>query len=177
MALFDLGPGREQLLTPGPVPSDSKVSAMEGTGESTCPGSCSQGSYRGMECGAMKRCQCLLQMATLSVCGGGWLSVSPRQLLQHECPKCPELPPFSLFGDLEHHMRKQHELFCCKLCLKYLKVHPHPHSTHLGLSGIQGEPQAEIDGGQVLQRSDVVGLSQTALRGWLLPQTLDRPDP
>ncbi|EPY88944.1 zinc finger protein 598 [Camelus ferus] len=44
-----------------------------------------------------------------------------RQLLQHECPRCPELPPFGLFGDLEQHMRKQHELFCCKLCLKHLK--------------------------------------------------------
>ncbi|XP_054991405.1 E3 ubiquitin-protein ligase ZNF598 isoform X2 [Sorex araneus] len=45
-----------------------------------------------------------------------------RQLLQHECPRCPELPPFSLFGDLEQHMRKQHELFCCKLCLRHLKI-------------------------------------------------------
>uniref|UniRef100_A0A452VBD6 Zinc finger protein 598 n=1 Tax=Ursus maritimus TaxID=29073 RepID=A0A452VBD6_URSMA len=44
-----------------------------------------------------------------------------RQLLPHECPQCPELPPFGLFGDLEQHMRKQHELFCCKLCLKHLK--------------------------------------------------------
>lgn len=51
-----------------------------------------------------------------------------RQLLQHECPQCPELPPFGLFGDLEQHMRKQHELFCCKLCLKHLKVRPGPRS-------------------------------------------------
>lgn len=58
--------------------------------------------------------------------------MSPRQLLHHECPRCPELPPFGLFGDLEQHMRKQHELFCCKLCLKHLKVRAHPHSA-LGL--------------------------------------------
>ncbi|XP_040829500.1 E3 ubiquitin-protein ligase ZNF598-like isoform X2 [Ochotona curzoniae] len=45
-----------------------------------------------------------------------------RQLLQHECPQCPDLPPFGLFGDLEQHMRRQHELFCCKLCLKHLKI-------------------------------------------------------
>ncbi|KAM9209492.1 E3 ubiquitin-protein ligase ZNF598 isoform 2-T2 [Dugong dugon] len=45
-----------------------------------------------------------------------------RQLLQHECPQCPALPAFSLFGDLEQHMRRQHELFCCKLCLKHLKI-------------------------------------------------------
>lgn len=92
----------------------------------------------------------MLQMATLSVCGGGWLSVSPRQLLQHECPRCPELPPFGLFGDLEQHMRKQHELFCCKLCLKHLKVRTYSYSTHLGLSETEGEPQVEVDGGQAV---------------------------
>lgn len=58
----------------------------------------------------------------MSVWHGGWLWCLPRQLLQHECPQCPQLPPFGLFGDLEQHMRKQHELFCCKLCLKHLKV-------------------------------------------------------
>ncbi|NWU93019.1 ZN598 ligase, partial [Upupa epops] len=45
-----------------------------------------------------------------------------RKLLQHECPLCPELKPFSTFMDLEQHMRKQHELFCCKLCVKHLKI-------------------------------------------------------
>lgn len=80
-------------------------------------------------------CQCPLRMATLSAQGCGGLLVSSRQLLHHECPRCPELPPFGLFGDLEQHMRKQHELFCCKLCLKHLKVRSHPHSTSLGLSG------------------------------------------
>uniref|UniRef100_F7GIS8 Zinc finger protein 598, E3 ubiquitin ligase n=1 Tax=Monodelphis domestica TaxID=13616 RepID=F7GIS8_MONDO len=45
-----------------------------------------------------------------------------RKLLQHECPLCPEQRPFSLFVDLEQHMRKQHELFCCKLCVKHLKI-------------------------------------------------------
>lgn len=56
----------------------------------------------------------------------GDLVHSLRQLLQHECPQCPDLPPFGLFGDLEQHMRRQHELFCCKLCLKHLKVGPDP---------------------------------------------------
>lgn len=67
-----------------------------------------------------------------------------RQLLQHECPKCPELPPFSLFGDLEHHMRKQHELFCCKLCLKYLKIFTHERKWYsrkdLARHRMQGDP-------------------------------------
>ena len=57
-------------------------------------------------------------------CLGGLARCLPRQLLQHECPRCPERPPFSLFGDLEQHMRKQHELFCCKLCLRHLQVSP-----------------------------------------------------
>ncbi|XP_061456266.1 E3 ubiquitin-protein ligase ZNF598 [Rhineura floridana] len=45
-----------------------------------------------------------------------------RKLLQHECPLCPEARPFATVVDLEQHMRKQHELFCCKLCVKHLKI-------------------------------------------------------
>ncbi|XP_077305499.1 E3 ubiquitin-protein ligase ZNF598 [Lithobates pipiens] len=43
-----------------------------------------------------------------------------RWLLQHECWLCPDRP-FHTFADLEQHMRKYHELFCCKLCVNYLK--------------------------------------------------------
>ncbi|XP_034986589.2 E3 ubiquitin-protein ligase ZNF598 [Zootoca vivipara] len=45
-----------------------------------------------------------------------------RKLLQHECPLCPEAKPFATIVDLEQHMRKQHELFCCRLCVKHLKI-------------------------------------------------------
>ncbi|NWX24182.1 ZN598 ligase, partial [Aegotheles bennettii] len=45
-----------------------------------------------------------------------------RKLLQHECSLCPDAKPFNTFVDLEQHMRKQHELFCCKLCVKHLKI-------------------------------------------------------
>lgn len=45
-----------------------------------------------------------------------------RHLLSPECPRCPEPKVFSRFEELEQHMRKQHELFCCKLCSKHLKV-------------------------------------------------------
>ncbi|XP_008120356.1 E3 ubiquitin-protein ligase ZNF598 [Anolis carolinensis] len=45
-----------------------------------------------------------------------------RKLLQHECPLCPDARPFATVVDLEQHMRKQHELFCCKLCVKHLKI-------------------------------------------------------
>ncbi|KAL7830566.1 hypothetical protein SRHO_G00316930 [Serrasalmus rhombeus] len=45
-----------------------------------------------------------------------------RRILLSECPKCPEPKVFSKFEELEQHMRKQHELFCCKLCAKHLKI-------------------------------------------------------
>ncbi|KAI4884012.1 hypothetical protein NFI96_019532 [Prochilodus magdalenae] len=45
-----------------------------------------------------------------------------RRILLSECPQCPEPKVFSKFEELEQHMRKQHELFCCKLCAKYLKI-------------------------------------------------------
>ncbi|XP_030704261.1 E3 ubiquitin-protein ligase ZNF598 isoform X2 [Globicephala melas] len=67
-----------------------------------------------------------------------------RQLLQHECPRCPELPPFGLFGDLEQHMRKHHELFCCKLCLKHLKIFTYERKWYsrkdLARHRMQGDP-------------------------------------
>ncbi|XP_058142629.1 E3 ubiquitin-protein ligase ZNF598 isoform X2 [Dasypus novemcinctus] len=67
-----------------------------------------------------------------------------RQLLQHECPRCPELPPFGLFADLEQHMRKQHELFCCKLCLQHLKIFTHERKWYsrkdLARHRMQGDP-------------------------------------
>lgn len=65
MALFDLGPGGEQLLTPDPALSDSKIRAMVGMGGSPFPGF-SQDIYRGMEQGAMGRCQRSLLMLTLN---------------------------------------------------------------------------------------------------------------
>uniref|UniRef100_A0A673VQA6 Zinc finger protein 598 n=1 Tax=Suricata suricatta TaxID=37032 RepID=A0A673VQA6_SURSU len=67
-----------------------------------------------------------------------------RQLLQHECPQCPELPPFGLFGDLEQHMRRQHELFCCKLCLRHLKIFTYERKWYsrkdLARHRMQGDP-------------------------------------
>ncbi|XP_011888776.1 PREDICTED: zinc finger protein 598 isoform X6 [Cercocebus atys] len=67
-----------------------------------------------------------------------------RQLLQHECPRCPELPPFSLFGDLEQHMRRQHELFCCRLCLQHLQIFTYERKWYsrkdLARHRMQGDP-------------------------------------
>lgn len=48
-----------------------------------------------------------------------------RRLLLPECPHCPEPKVFSKFEELEQHMRKQHELFCCKLCTRHVKIFSH----------------------------------------------------
>ncbi|XP_037112541.1 E3 ubiquitin-protein ligase ZNF598 [Syngnathus acus] len=48
-----------------------------------------------------------------------------RHLLLAQCPCCAEAKIFSKFVELEQHMRKQHELFCCKLCTKHLKIFSH----------------------------------------------------
>ncbi|XP_051905196.1 E3 ubiquitin-protein ligase ZNF598 [Hippocampus zosterae] len=48
-----------------------------------------------------------------------------RHLLLSQCPCCAEPKIFSKFVELEQHMRKQHELFCCKLCTKHLKIFSH----------------------------------------------------
>ncbi|XP_018528416.1 E3 ubiquitin-protein ligase ZNF598 [Lates calcarifer] len=48
-----------------------------------------------------------------------------RHLLLSECVRCSEPKVFSRFEELEQHMRKQHELFCCKLCTRHLKIFSH----------------------------------------------------
>lgn len=67
-----------------------------------------------------------------------------RKLLQHECPLCPEARPFATVVDLEQHMRKQHELFCCKLCVKHLKIFTHERKWYsrkdLARHRIHGDP-------------------------------------
>ncbi|XP_028670268.1 E3 ubiquitin-protein ligase ZNF598 [Erpetoichthys calabaricus] len=67
-----------------------------------------------------------------------------RRILQHECPQCKELKIFNKFEDLEQHMRKQHELFCCKLCAKHLKIFTHERKWYsrkeLARHRMQGDP-------------------------------------
>uniref|UniRef100_A0A3Q0SGB8 RING-type E3 ubiquitin transferase n=1 Tax=Amphilophus citrinellus TaxID=61819 RepID=A0A3Q0SGB8_AMPCI len=57
--------------------------------------------------------------------GDGKIYAQYRHLLLPECLRCSEPKVFSKFEELEHHMRKQHELFCCKLCTKHLKIFSH----------------------------------------------------
>ncbi|XP_029913966.1 E3 ubiquitin-protein ligase ZNF598 isoform X2 [Myripristis murdjan] len=67
-----------------------------------------------------------------------------RRLLLPECPHCPEPKVFSRFEELEQHMRKQHELFCCKLCTKHLKIFSHERKWYnrkdLARHRTQGDP-------------------------------------
>ncbi|KAM4530752.1 E3 ubiquitin-protein ligase ZNF598 [Odontesthes bonariensis] len=58
-------------------------------------------------------------------CGDEMIYAQYRHLLLSECVRCPEPKVFSRFEELEQHMRKQHELFCCKLCSKHLKIFSH----------------------------------------------------
>lgn len=69
-------------------------------------------------------------------------------------------------------MRKQHELFCCKLCLKHLKVTPTA-STWTSRESLAEVTVARPRGGGYRGGWCV----QTAMRGLLLPLALDRPDP
>ncbi|XP_060077761.1 E3 ubiquitin-protein ligase ZNF598-like, partial [Ylistrum balloti] len=42
------------------------------------------------------------------------------KLLEHSCPKCKQT--FRLFRELQTHMRKEHTLFYCDLCIDHLKI-------------------------------------------------------
>ncbi|XP_051570930.1 E3 ubiquitin-protein ligase ZNF598-like [Myxocyprinus asiaticus] len=67
-----------------------------------------------------------------------------RKILLHECLHCPEAKVFSKFEELEQHMRKQHELFCCKLCAKHLKIFSYERKWYnrkeLARHRLQGDP-------------------------------------
>ncbi|XP_054283909.1 E3 ubiquitin-protein ligase ZNF598-like [Macrosteles quadrilineatus] len=43
-------------------------------------------------------------------------------LLAHVCPKCPTRHAFQTFNHLRDHVRKEHELFYCDLCVDNLKI-------------------------------------------------------
>ena len=44
------------------------------------------------------------------------------ELQEHRCTRCDDLKPFRTFFALKEHMRKEHQLFCCDLCIKHIKV-------------------------------------------------------
>ncbi|XP_038551888.1 E3 ubiquitin-protein ligase ZNF598 [Micropterus salmoides] len=67
-----------------------------------------------------------------------------RHLLLPECLRCSEPKVFSKFEELDYHMRKQHELFCCKLCTKHLKIFSHERKWYtrkeLARHRVHGDP-------------------------------------
>lgn len=44
------------------------------------------------------------------------------KLLEHSCSICPNSPSFKTFQTLHDHMKKQHDLHYCDLCVEHLKV-------------------------------------------------------
>ncbi|MCI4392189.1 hypothetical protein PGIGA_G00143030 [Pangasianodon gigas] len=76
--------------------------------------------------------------------GEGRIFAQFRKILLSECPQCPEPKVFSRFDELEQHMRKQHELFCCKLCAKHLKIFSYERKWYnrkeLARHRMQGDP-------------------------------------
>ncbi|XP_054168133.1 E3 ubiquitin-protein ligase ZNF598-like [Oppia nitens] len=44
------------------------------------------------------------------------------KLLEHPCLKCHNRPPFKTIHDLSTHLRKEHELFFCDLCVENIKI-------------------------------------------------------
>ncbi|KAK6643182.1 hypothetical protein RUM43_004685 [Polyplax serrata] len=44
------------------------------------------------------------------------------KLLEHSCSICPNSPSFKTFQTLHDHMKKQHDLHYCDLCVEHLKI-------------------------------------------------------
>ncbi|XP_046660073.1 E3 ubiquitin-protein ligase ZNF598 [Homalodisca vitripennis] len=65
-------------------------------------------------------------------------------LLAHVCSKCPGRHAFQTFAILREHMRKEHELFYCDLCVENLKILTHERRCYtrkeLGMHRRQGDP-------------------------------------
>ncbi len=45
-----------------------------------------------------------------------------NELLEHKCPECPNLAAFPTFTELGRHVKREHQLFFCTLCIEHLKV-------------------------------------------------------
>lgn len=44
------------------------------------------------------------------------------KLLEHSCGVCPDSPSFKTFQNLHDHVKKEHNLYYCDLCVEHLKV-------------------------------------------------------
>ena len=48
-----------------------------------------------------------------------------NELLEHSCSLCPGRKPFRSFINLKDHMRRDHNLYYCDLCVNNFKVRTH----------------------------------------------------
>lgn len=66
------------------------------------------------------------------------------KLLEHVCTVCPGHPAFRTFQNLKDHMRKEHELYYCDLCVENLKIFTAERRCYtrqeLGLHRRKGDP-------------------------------------
>ncbi|XP_065367355.1 E3 ubiquitin-protein ligase ZNF598 [Calliphora vicina] len=65
------------------------------------------------------------------------------ELLDHPCPKC-HCPPYRTFQGLRNHVRKEHDLYFCDLCVENLKIFTFERRCYtqaeLGLHRTKGDP-------------------------------------
>ncbi|KNC23010.1 hypothetical protein FF38_07929 [Lucilia cuprina] len=65
------------------------------------------------------------------------------ELLDHPCPKC-NCPPYRTFQGLRNHVRKEHDLYYCDLCVENLKIFTFERRCYtqaeLGLHRTKGDP-------------------------------------
>lgn len=65
----------------------------------------------------------LLQDKKYKICfENGKIQDAFYKLLEHNCSVCPNSPSFRSFHALYDHMRREHELYYCDLCVEHLKV-------------------------------------------------------
>jgi len=48
-----------------------------------------------------------------------------NKVLEHRCPVCPDRPPDTTFEQTKAHLRKEHTLFYCDICLQHSKKFTH----------------------------------------------------
>jgi len=48
-----------------------------------------------------------------------------KELLQHKCKLCPDRPPYSHFDQLRDHIKKEHQLMFCMICLQHHRKFTH----------------------------------------------------
>lgn len=53
-----------------------------------------------------------------------------NELLQHKCSICPDQPPERTLNKLREHMKREHHLFYCDICLEHLQKFSHEQKVY-----------------------------------------------